>query len=349
MTLVFEHSFFFTYMLHIAVEQQKLIEQLPFTLESTNLEKLFPPSSLYRGKVRDVYDLGEQKIIITTDRVSAYDRILGTIPFKGEILTQIAIKAFDNTKDILRNHILEVPDPNVIIAAKCQPYPVEFIVRAYITGSLWRDYLANKADAYGIEIPQNLKKDSILPIPILTPSTKATLGEHDLPISREEIINQGLLSAKQFDEAAEKAMLLFERGQSLARDKGLILVDTKYEFGEDANGQLVVIDEIHTPDSSRYWILDEYEQRFNNQQDQRMLDKENLRQWLREEKNFLGDGPAPELTPEIRCMLASRYIEVYNRLVGVEFKAQVGPVHERVEQHLGRFSLAKHTQIRKNL
>ena len=305
--------------------------QLPLTLRETTFTGL---GQLYRGKVRDVYVGETQLVMITSDRVSAFDRVLGTIPFKGEVLNRMAAAAFEGTQDILPNHIISLPDPNVVVAKKCKPYPVEFIVRGYITGSLWRDYQAGTAGAYGLPLPDSLQKDQAFDQPILTPSTKAEQGAHDEPISKAEIIRQGLLTEDQFNQAADAAFKLFARGRERAGKQGLILVDTKYEFGEDPSGILTVIDEIHTPDSSRYWIQSEYQTRFEQGQAQRMLDKENLREWLMKEHNFQGDGEAPPLTDEIRCLLSQRYFEAYRAVVGTPFEPHPGDVLGRIEHNL---------------
>lgn len=314
----------------------KLEAQLEHTLKETHLPEL---GALYRGKVRDVYRRPGRLVLITTDRVSAFDHVLGTIPFKGEILNRMAADGFEHTSDILKNHVLSVPDPNVLVARPCTAYSVEFVVRGYITGSLWRDYQSGKAHAYGIPFPRDLKKDQKLSKPILTPTTKAEIGAHDEPISREEIVERGLLDPKRLDEAESKAFELFARGTERAKERGLILVDTKYELGEDENGELTLIDEIHTPDSSRYWMATEYESRFERGESQAMLDKENLRGWLIEKHGFSGHGTPPTLSDDIRITLARRYLEAYRLIVGEEFDARVGDVAARLRANLGRAGL----------
>jgi phosphoribosylaminoimidazole-succinocarboxamide synthase len=316
--------------------ESTLKQQLSLTLEETNFPKL---GELYRGKVRDVYKSDDRLVIITSDRVSAFDRVLGTIPFKGEILNRMALAAFDATKDVIANHLLSVPDPNVMVVKRCEAYPVEFVVRGYITGSLWRDYQSGKAGAYGVPLPASMRKDQRFERPILTPTTKAEKGEHDAPISREEIIRSGLMTEAQFDRAADVAFRLFARGTERAKERGLILVDTKYELGEDKGGNLVVIDEIHTPDSSRYWIAAEYERRFAQSEAQQMLDKENLRGWLMEKHNFSGYGDPPPLDDEIRVTLAQKYTEAYELMVGERFDPKPGKVLERIEANLSRAGL----------
>ncbi len=311
--------------------KDSLRSQLQHTLVQTDLVGV---GELYRGKVRDVYRHADRLLLVTTDRVSAFDHVLGTIPFKGQILNEMALEAFAATQDILPNHLLDVPDPNVVLAKVCQAYPVEIIVRDYISGSLWRDYEAGTAGVYEVDLPEGLKKDQRLPAPILTPSTKAQIGDHDEPISAAEIVARGLLTQHQLDEATEAAFALFKKGQAEAAARGLILVDTKYEFGLDADGALTVIDEIHTPDSSRYWMADEYEARFAAGQAQAMLDKENLRGWLIETHGFSGQGEPPKLDDEVRVMLATRYAQAYERMLGRPFEAEVGDVSSRIRTNL---------------
>ena len=308
-------------------------QQLPHTLRKTNLSSL---GTKYEGKVRDVYRNDDRLIIVATDRVSAFDHVLGTVPFKGQILTEMARVAFEATTDILPNHVIDHPDPNVLIAKPCRPYPVEFIVRGYITGSLWRDYTSGAASAYGLDFPAGLKKDQAFRAPILTPTTKAQLGAHDEPISKRAIVTQGLLTVQQLDAAEAAVQALYARGVERAAERGLLLVDTKYELGEDADGRLTVIDEIHTPDSSRYWRADSYEARFAAGQTQAMLDKENLRQWLIDEHGFTGHGAPPALSNDIRVTLAERYTELFAIMLGRDFVPQIGSVQDRLQANLTR-------------
>ena len=313
-----------------------LTAQLNHTLDRTEFAGL---GSRYQGKVRDVYRTDDRLVIVTTDRVSAFDHVLGTVPFKGQILTELANEGFAATADILPNHVVSHPDPNVIVARPCNAYPVELIVRGYITGSLWRDYQSGAAAAYEIEFPSDLRKDQRFPHPILTPSTKAEFGAHDEPISKRAIVERGLLSAEQLAAAEAAALALYARGVERAAARGLILVDTKYELGEDADGRLTVIDEIHTPDSSRYWRAESYDQRFGAGEAQVMLDKENLRQWLIDTHGFQGHGTPPPLSDDIRVTLASRYAELYALLTGRPFVPKVGPVLPRVRTHLEQAAL----------
>jgi phosphoribosylaminoimidazole-succinocarboxamide synthase len=326
----------------------QLRSQLPHTLRQLDLPAL---GELYRGKVRDNYTRGDRIAMITTDRVSAFDHVLGTIPFKGEILSRLTTFWFDKVKDIAPVHLLEAPDPSVMVVRRARPFPVEIIVRGYITGSLWRDYQSGKAGAYGIQWPGGLRKDQRLDQPMLTPSTKAEYGRHDEPISEAEILRQRLVEPAVWAEARDVALRLFRRGQEWARSRGLILVDTKYEMGtiaeedgpagrpagapaEPSKGKLVVIDEIHTPDSSRYWIAQGSEERFQRGEDQRMLDKENIRQWLIQTHGFSGQGKPPPLTDEVRISLARTYVNLYELLTGETFRAEVGSVEERIKRNL---------------
>ena len=286
----------------------------------------------YHGKVRDNFHFEDKIVMVTSDRVSAFDHVLGTIPFKGQILTDIAHFWFEKTKDIVKNHIISKPYPQVLFVNKAKPLPIEMIVRGYITGSLWRDYCNGKGDQYGFKLPENLKKDELFDKPILTPTTKEDYGLHDQPISREEIIDKGYVDKDIYELAEKYALQLFERGQEWASKQGLILVDTKYEFGL-YNNELIVIDEIHTPDSSRYWIKEEYSDRYNMGQDQKMLDKENIRQWLIE-RGFSGEGTPPELSDEIRIYLAEQYMILYEKLTGGKFEPVVGDVKSRILRNL---------------
>jgi len=304
--------------------------QLPHTLSQLDLPAL---GELYRGKVRDNYTRGDRMVMVTTDRVSAFDHVLGTIPFKGEVLSRLTSFWFEKVKDIAPTHLLDVPDPSVMVVKRARALPVEIVIRGYITGSLWRDYQGGKAGAYGIAWPAGLRKDQRFEKAIITPSTKAEYGKHDEPISEAEILKQGLVAPDVWKEATAVAHRLFARGREWARTRGLVLVDTKYEMGI-ADGKLVVIDEIHTPDSSRYWVADGYEERFARGAEQQMLDKENIRQWLITEHGFSGQGRPPPLTDDVRVMLARTYLTLFERLTGQVFTSAVGSVAERIERNL---------------
>ena len=312
----------------------KIKEQLKNTLSEIDLPNF---GKKYRGKVRDNFHFEDKICMVTSDRVSAFDHVLGTIPFKGQILTEIANFWFDKTKDIVPNHIISTPDPQVLIVKKAKTLPVEIIVRGYITGSLWRDYCDGKGDQYGFPMPKNLKKDQKFDAPIITPTTKEDYGLHDQPISKEEIIKTNLVDKATYELAENYALQLFEAGQKWASKQGLILVDTKYEFGM-YNNELIVIDEIHTPDSSRYWVKEGYEELFDSGQSQKMLDKENIRQWLIEH-DFKGEGTPPELSDEIRTYLSEQYILLYKKLTGEDFKESLGDVQLRIAENLKNLNI----------
>ncbi len=308
--------------------------QLPFTLSKTDFPAL---GQKYQGKVRDTYRQGDRLVLITTDRLSAFDHVLTTLPFKGDLLNTLAHFWFEKTAHVVKNHVLDMPDPCVIVGRRAEPFQVEFVVRRYLTGSLWRDYLAGK-DPWGLGLPPGMKKDSRFEWPVLTPSTKAPQGAHDEPISETQVVARGLMSPRDWARAKEAALGLFEVGQQQAAKQGLILVDTKYEFGLIGD-ELVVIDELHTPDSSRYWVAEGSEERFKQGEPQVMLDKENLRQWLITEKGFQGHGPLPTIPDDVRVDLAAKYVTAWERITGKQFEFQVGDVTARVAQNLKRAGL----------
>jgi phosphoribosylaminoimidazole-succinocarboxamide synthase len=295
----------------------------------------------YDGKVRDCFIDAErgERIIVVTDRLSAFDAVVGLIPFKGQVLNQVAQFWFELTKDIAPNHMLRVPDPNVMIARECEPLPVELVMRAYLTGvtstSIWKAYEKGDRVFCGHALPEGMKKNEPLPASILTPTTKAPKGEHDVSASREELLAMGSIDAAHFDEAAQIAARLFARGRELAAKRGLILVDTKYEMGIDPEGRIVVIDEIHTPDSSRYWFADDYEQRLSRGEEPRSLDKEYVRRWFVEEAKYGGDGPTPPLPDDVRVEAAKRYIRNYELVTGKTFVPDTRPPVARIAAALG--------------
>jgi phosphoribosylaminoimidazole-succinocarboxamide synthase len=273
------------------VPQDILDAQLTRTLEATDFPAL---GAKYQGKVRDCYTRDGRRIIVVTDRLSAFDVVMGTIPFKGQVLNQIASHWFELARPLVPNHLIEVPDPVVTVAVECKPLPVEFVMRAYLTGvtstSIWRHYEKGLRTFCGHQLPEGMRKNQPLARPLLTPSTKAEKGAHDESVSREEILDRGLLGAAEFDEAAEMCARLFAFGQAEAAKRGLILVDTKYEIGRRPDGTLCFIDEIHTPDSSRYWYADDYQARFDRGEEPRGLDKEYVRRAL-SEQGYRGEGP----------------------------------------------------------
>lgn len=276
--------------------------------------------SVYHGKVRDVYDINDDILVmVATDRISAFDVVLPKgIPYKGQVLNQIASKFLDATSDIVPNWKVAVPDPMVTVGYKCEGLRVEMIIRGYLTGSAWREYQAGCRELCGVKLPDGMRENQKFPEPIITPTTKADAG-HDENISKEEIIAQGLVSAEDYEVVEKYTRLLFERGSRMAAEKGLILVDTKYEFGK-RDGKVILIDEIHTPDSSRYFYADGYEERFEKGEPQRQLSKEFVRQWLIEH-GFMGKAgqTVPEMTDEFVDSVSKRYIELYEHITGEKF------------------------------
>lgn len=307
-----------------------LREQLPFTLKGTDWPSL---GQKYQGKVRDTYQREERLVLVTTDRLSAFDHVLTTIPFKGEVLNRLAAFWFEKTRHIVKNHLVDVPDGNVTVARRCEPFAVEVVIRGYLTGSLWRDLQSGAHAAYGLPIDPAMKKDAAFEAPIITPSTKAEYGKHDEPISEKAIVERGIVSARDWARIVEAARGLFAEGQRWASTRGLILVDTKYEFGRLGDA-IVLIDEIHTPDSSRYWIASEYEERLTRGEDQRMLDKENIRQWLIRERGFQGQGTPPPIPDDVRVDLGRKYLAAYEQITGAPLKLEVGDVQARVAKNL---------------
>ena len=303
--------------------------QIPHALANSELTGFGP---VRRGKVRDIYQLPQRDalLFITSDRISAFDRILGTVPFKGELLTGLAAGWFERTRDVCRNHILDQPDPAALVVRALRPVAIEVVVRGFLTGSLWRDYTAGKHTVYGIDLPPGLQKDSAFETPIITPTTKEEVGTHDRPISEAEILASGRVEPRVWRDITERAVALFRSGQAWARLRGLELVDTKYEFGLDAAGGLWLMDEIHTPDSSRFWQ--------RTSEGLKALDKEFLRQWLIAH-DWQGDGPPPAIPNETWVDLAMRYVELYQLLEGHEPQLHGGPSTARLEANLKKANL----------
>jgi phosphoribosylaminoimidazole-succinocarboxamide synthase len=312
------------------ITHDQLLQSIPHCLDKTNFPWL---GERIEGKVRDIYRRDGQRVLITSDRVSAFDRVLGLIPHKGQVLNQLSAWWFGQTADLARNHLIDVPDPNVTIAQEAEPLPVEIVVRGYITGvtktSLWYLYEQGERQPYGIQLPDGLQKNDRLPYPIITPTTKAEQGGHDERLTRDEILERGLVSPERWAEIEATAVALFQRGQEIAFKSGLILVDTKYEMGL-VEGQLTLIDEIHTPDSSRYWLADSLQP---GQEEPENFDKEFLRKWYAAQ-GYRGDGPAPTMPDDFVAMVASRYISTYERLTGESFIPGEQPIVERIEKNL---------------
>lgn len=289
-------------------------------------------TGVYHGKVRDVYSIGDDTLVmIATDRISAFDVVLPEgIPYKGQVLNQIATYFLDATSDIVPNWKLATPDPMVSVGIRCEGFRVEMIIRGYLTGSAWREYKNGCRELCGVKLPEGMRENQAFPEPIITPTTKADAG-HDENISKEEIIAQGIVSAEDYEKMEEYTRKLFARGQKMAAEKGLILVDTKYEFGKH-DGKVYLIDEIHTPDSSRYYYAEGYEERFEKGLPQRQLSKEFVRQWLMD-NGFMGQAgqKVPEMTPEIIKTISDRYIELYEHVTGQDFiKADESNLKDRI-------------------
>ncbi|MCL1947270.1 MAG: phosphoribosylaminoimidazolesuccinocarboxamide synthase [Chitinivibrionia bacterium] len=289
------------------------------------------------GKVRDQFDLGDKLLLITTDRQSAFDRILAQVPFKGQVLNQVSAWWFEQTKDIVKNHVISIPDPNATLAKKCKVFPIEFVMRGYLTGSTstsaWTQYKDGKRNICGNILPDGMLKNQKFEKNILTPTTKD--DEHDENISAKEIVEQGIIPADKWEKLSKISFALFERGQQIASQHGLILVDTKYEFGEDANGEITLIDEIHTPDSSRYWLLDKYDENFAQGKDPENIDKEFLRLWFRDNCDPYKDKVLPKAPDELVAELSRRYILLYETITGKEFSVDTSQtISQRLKKNL---------------
>jgi phosphoribosylaminoimidazole-succinocarboxamide synthase len=304
------------------------------------VETNFTFGKKYVGKVRDTYDLGDKLILITTDRQSAFDRVLAAVPFKGQALNLTSAWWFEKTEHLVPNHVLAIPDPNVTIAKKCTVFPIEFVVRGYITGttstSLWTHYNNGARDYCGNVLPEGLVKNQRLQQPMLTPTTK---DEHDRPISPEDIVKDGFMTQEDWDKIAAAAMRLYQFGVEVAARHGLILVDTKYEFGKDAAGNIVLVDEIHTPDSSRYWLSASYAERLAKQQEPENIDKEFLRLWFVKNCDPYKDQVLPPAPPELVTTLAGRYVQLYEMITGNKFNfaKTTGNAQERIMRNIAAY------------
>ncbi len=307
-------------------------------LKETNFKKFGPKKT---GKVRDIYDQGDKLILITTDRHSSFDRIIAHVPYKGQILNQISKFWMEALSDIIPNHIIEVPDPNVTVAKKCKMVPVEAVVRGYITGvtgtSLWTLYQGGKRDFGNFQLQDGIKKNQRLLRPVFTPSTKE--DAHDRTLSPQEIVNEGIMSREMIDKVEKTALALYNRGAEIAAERGLILVDTKYEFGIDEKGQLTLIDEIHTPDSSRYWQKASYDERIEKGEEPEYFDKEFLRLWFKDHCDPYKDPVLPEAPAELVEEMSRRYIQMYEQITGEKFVPGDTPVIPRMEKNLARYKV----------
>lgn len=323
----------------MGIDERLLHEQCARTLERTDLAGL---GTRDEGKVRDSYVAAGRRVIVVTDRVSCFDRVVGTLPFKGQVLNQVAAFWFERTRDVAPNHLLAVPDPNVSVVRECRALPVEFVMRAHLAGvtstSIWTAYARGDRVYCGHRLPEGLRKNDALPEPLLTPTTKAARGGHDEVVSRAEVLARGLVSEEVFERAAAVAHALFAAGRRFAESRGLVLADTKYELGLDDDGGIVVIDEIHTPDSSRYWLREGWERAQREGGDPTALDKEYVRRWL-VDQGYRGEGPQPPLPEAVRCEAARRYIEAYERITGLAFEPELAPVPERLRERLAPFAV----------
>jgi phosphoribosylaminoimidazole-succinocarboxamide synthase len=317
------------------VDKSIIKQEISHTLSDTDFPSL---GEKLVGKVRDSYLKEGRRLIITTDRISAFDRVLGTLPFKGQVLNRVAAFWFEKTKDLVPNHVVSIPDPQVMEVLDCVPMPVEMVVRAYLTGStstsIWTHYEKGGRLFCGNPLHDGMKKHQKLAAPILTPSTKAEHGDHDVSCSREEILAMGRITPKDFDLMAKMSFDLFAFGQKHCAKQGLILVDTKYEFGRTKDGQIVVIDEVHTPDSSRFWQAATYEASVNAGRNPEGLDKEYVRTWLKDERGFIGDGDIPFIPEEVRVEAASRYIRACEQVTGETFVPNTEPPLDRIKNNL---------------
>jgi phosphoribosylaminoimidazole-succinocarboxamide synthase len=319
----------------VAIDDKLLEELCETTLLETHFDGL---GERHPGKVRDSYVKGDRRNIVVTDRVSCFDVVVGTIPLKGQILNQLAAFWFEQTRSAAPNHLIDVPDPCVSTVQECELLPVEFVYRGYLTGStstsIWTAYEQGERSYCGHDLPEGMRRHEALPEPLLTPTTKAAYGEHDALTSRDELIGNGTISEALYDEAARITGTLFRIGTDFAATRGLILVDTKYELGLGPDGKIVVIDEIHTPDSSRYWYKDRYDQSMSAGENPPAIDKEYVRLWLGEQ-GYKGEGEAPALTVPVRCEAARRYIEVFEQVTGQSFEANTELPEPRIRRNLG--------------
>jgi phosphoribosylaminoimidazole-succinocarboxamide synthase len=302
------------------------------------------PLSVRRsGKVRDSYPLGDQRLLlVTTDRLSAFDRILGRVPYKGQVLNQLSAWWFEQTSEIIPNHMLDLPDPNALLAVESSPFAVEVVVRGYISGvtstSLWYRYSLGERQIYGYQFPEGLRKNEHLPQPMITPTTKGGASGHDERLTCAEVVEHGLLDAETWDQVQAAALEIFRRGQALAQKTGLILVDTKYEFGRAPDGRVMLIDELHTPDSSRFWRADSYLTRFENGEEPENFDKEFLR-LAYSSSGYRGEGEPPQLSDELWVAASQRYIAIFEMLTGTPFVPGDYPINPRLEENLRKAGL----------
>lgn len=321
------------------MDTHTLISLLPLAFDGADL----PLAGKTSGKVRDSYPLQDQRrLLVTTDRLSAFDRILAKVPYKGQVLNQLAAWWFEQTSDIIPNHVLSLPDPNALVAHAAQPIPVEVVVRGYISGvtstALWYRYALGERHIYGYDFPAGLRKNQALPEAIITPTTKGGASGHDERLTCAEVVEHGLLDAQSWELVQAAALAVFRRGQGLAQQAGLILVDTKYEFGVLPDGQIGLIDEVHTPDSSRFWKADSYLTRFEAGEEPENFDKEFVR-LAYAERGYRGEGEPPEMEAELWAAASQRYVTIYEMLTGKPFEPGAYPVGPRLEQNLRQLGI----------
>lgn len=317
------------------IQSKTILQALSKVLEETNFPEL---GKRFQGKVRDVYEVDGKRITITTDRQSAFDVILGCIPYKGAVLNQLAAFWFEKTKNIIPNHMISVPDPNVLISKNLKGIPIEMIVRGYMSGvtktSIWYSYQNGEREIYGIKFPDGLKKNQKLPKPVITPTTHGGGKDgHDERLTKEEIVKRKLIDPRIYKQMEKAALALFEFGSKWCKSHGLILVDTKYEFGLDEKGKLYLMDEIHTPDSSRFWIGKTYQSRIKKGLEPENFDKEFLRLWYAD-RGYWGDGKPPKMTKQLIVDLSKRYIAVYEKITGKKFRLFKYPIEDRIKGNL---------------
>lgn len=322
------------------VPTYKILSSIPLALKTVNIRKL---GKKYQGKVRDFYIVDDKRIIITTDRLSAFDRVLGCFPFKGQALNQLSQFWFEKTADVIQNHMVSVPDPNVMVVKNCILIPIEMVVRGYITGvtgtSIWGSYQAGERVIYGIKFPEGLRKNQKLPTPVITPTTKAETG-HDERLTEKDILNGKVklkdgaaVSSRLWRKMKKAALDLFERGTKVCSKAGIVLVDTKYEFGLDKKGNLLLIDEIHTPDSSRFWVKESYKKKFSSGEEPENFDKEFLRIWYAK-RGYKGDGKPPKMPADFMAKVSKRYITIFEKITGKKFKEFKYPIEKRIKESL---------------
>lgn len=320
------------------IDKKTITKNIPHSITGVSVRGL---GAKYSGKVRDWFVKDSLRVLVSTDRISAFDKVLGTIPFRGAVLNKLSEFWFEKTRDIIQNHMIGVIDPNVMLVSECLALPVEIIVRGYITGvtdtSLWKLYSDGNRVIYGIKFPEGLVKNQKLKNPVITPTTRATgKGGHDEPITGKEIVKQKLVPANIYKQIEKVAVELFKRGSEIAAKSGFILADTKYEFGLDKRGKLILIDEIHTPDSSRFWQKDSYNQRFKKGEEVENYDKEVMRIWFRE-RGYSGHGKPPSMPDDLIAKVSQRYQEVYERLTGEKFEIDLStPPQQRVIENLSK-------------